>query len=117
MDLHMTPEDLAFQQHVRTWFAENLPTKKLETLDERKAFRELLAFGLEDTFRRLYPEVQKFSWWDYRMLAFPKNKGVRIDHILASAPLMARCREVDVDRETRKGAQPSDHAAVWARFE
>ncbi|MBF5042673.1 exodeoxyribonuclease III [Aggregicoccus sp. 17bor-14] len=89
----------------------------LFTLEERAAFRKLCAFGLEDTFRRLYPEVQKFSWWDYRMLAFPKNKGVRIDHILATAPLMARCREVDVDRETRKGAQPSDHAAVWARFD
>lgn len=89
----------------------------LFTLEERAAFRHLCAFGLEDTFRRLYPGVQKFSWWDYRMLAFPKNKGVRIDHILATAPLMARCREVDVDRETRKGAQPSDHAAVWARFD
>lgn len=89
----------------------------LFTREERAAFRHLCAFGLEDTFRRLYPDVQKFSWWDYRMLAFPKNKGVRIDHILASQALMARCREVDVDRETRKGAQPSDHAAVWARFD
>jgi exodeoxyribonuclease III len=88
----------------------------LFTLRERTALKELCAFGLTDTFRTLHPEVQKFSWWDYRMLAFPKNKGVRIDHLFVTAPLAERLVAADVDREARKGKQPSDHAPVWAEF-
>ena len=88
----------------------------LFTLRERTALQTLCAFGLTDAFRKLHPDVQKFSWWDYRMLAFPKNKGVRIDHILVSAPLEQKLVQVDVDREERKGKQPSDHAPVWAEF-
>lgn len=88
----------------------------LFTLRERNALETLCHFGLTDTFRKAHPDVQKFSWWDYRMLAFPKNKGVRIDHILTTAPLTERLVNVDVDREARKGKQPSDHAPVWAEF-
>jgi exodeoxyribonuclease-3 len=93
------------------WEGQTLFTEK-----ERAALRELCAFGLTDTFRQRHPGVQKFSWWDYRMLAFPKNHGLRIDHILATAPLVERLVEADVDREARKGKQPSDHAPVWAEF-
>ena len=58
-----------------------------------------------------------YSWWDYRQLGFPKNDGLRIDHILATAPLARRCTGASIDREARKGKQPSDHAPVIAIFE
>jgi len=88
----------------------------LFTAPERQALRELCAFGLVDTFRKLHAEPGRFSWWDYRMLAFPKNRGLRIDHLYATAPLAERCTEADIDREARKGKLPSDHAPVWAQF-
>jgi exodeoxyribonuclease-3 len=88
----------------------------LFTAKERKALEHLCAFGLTDTFRKLYPAEQKFSWWDYRMLAFPKNQGLRIDHIFATAPLVERLVSAGVDRDARKGKQPSDHAPVWTEF-
>lgn len=84
---------------------------------EREALATLCAFGLADTWRRLHPDEQKFSWWDYRMLAFPKNRGLRIDHLLATAPLVEGCRAAEIDREMRKGKQPSDHAPVWGQFD
>ncbi|MBI3183378.1 MAG: exodeoxyribonuclease III [Myxococcales bacterium] len=87
------------------------------TEPERAALRHLLGFGLTDTFRKLHPgEPGRFSWWDYRMLAFPKNRGLRIDYLFATAPMADRCQGADIDREARKGAKPSDHAPVWADF-
>jgi exodeoxyribonuclease-3 len=83
---------------------------------ERKAFEELCGVGLVDTLRLHHPEPGLFSWWDYRMLAFPKNRGLRIDAILASKSLAARCTEAGIEREMRKGKEPSDHAPVWAEF-
>jgi len=88
----------------------------LFSLPERAALRELVAFGLEDTFRLHHPEPGRYSWWDYRMLGFPKNHGLRIDAIYASKPFAERCEAADIDREARKGKLPSDHAPVWARF-
>ncbi|CAM3281945.1 exodeoxyribonuclease III [Corallococcus soli] len=85
----------------------------LFTLRERDVLQQVRTFGLTDAFRHLHPTEQKFSWWDYRMLAFPKNKGVRIDHLFLTAPLVPRLVACDVDREERKGQQPSDHAPVW----
>ena len=58
---------------------------------ERAAFRAFLAAGLKDSFRLFEQPPATFSWWDYRQLAFPKNRGLRIDHILLSPPLAARC--------------------------
>jgi exodeoxyribonuclease III len=84
---------------------------------ERKAFEELCAIGLVDSLRLHHPESGLFSWWDYRMLAFPKNRGLRIDAILASESLAPRCIASGIDREMRKGKEPSDHAPVWAEFE
>jgi exodeoxyribonuclease-3 len=79
---------------------------------ERAVFRRWLDLGLEDSFR-LFPQPEKaFSWWDYRQLAFPKNHGLRIDHILLSPGLAARCTSSRIDRNARKGKQPSDHAPV-----
>jgi len=79
---------------------------------ERAAFGEFLAAGLKDSFRLFEQAPATFSWWDYRMLAFPKNRGLRIDHILLSAPLAARCTASRIDRNERKGEKPSDHAPV-----
>ncbi|CAN5573387.1 exodeoxyribonuclease III [soil metagenome] len=84
--------------------------------DERGAFRALLDLGFSDTLRLHHAEPGIFSWWDYRMLAFPKKRGLRIDAILAGSKLAAKCTGAGVDREMRKGKEPSDHAPVWAEF-
>jgi exodeoxyribonuclease-3 len=84
--------------------------------DERAAFLALAGIGLADTLRLHHPEPGIFSWWDYRMLAFPKNRGLRIDAILAGSQLAAKCTDGGVEREMRKGKEPSDHAPVWAEF-
>jgi len=83
---------------------------------EREAYARLCGFGLTDTFRKHHPEPGRFSWWDYRMLGFPKNNGLRIDMVLATAPLAEACVAAEIDREARKGPQPSDHAPVGAEF-
>ena len=87
------------------------------TLKEREALKRVVDFGLVDTFRLHHPEDGRFSWWDYRMLAFAKNRGLRIDQLYATAPLAEKCSAADIDRDARKGTQPSDHAPVWAQFE
>lgn len=84
--------------------------------EERAAFHALEEIGLVDTLRLHHPDPGIFSWWDYRMLAFPKNRGLRIDAILAGRELAAKCTDGGVDREMRKGKEPSDHAPVWAEF-
>ena len=81
---------------------------------ERAAFRRLLALGLKDSFRLFTQPEKTFSWWDYRMLGFQRNQGLRIDHILLSAPLAQRCSAARIDREMRKRERPSDHAPVTA---
>ena len=77
---------------------------------ERAAFRDFLAAGLSDSFRLFDQPPKVFSWWDYRQLAFPKNRGLRIDHVLLSEALAARCTSSRIDRDARKGEKPSDHA-------
>ena len=84
---------------------------------ERAAFQALSSLGLIDTLRLHHTEAGLFSWWDYRMLAFPKNRGLRIDVILASGALAQKCTAAGIDREMRKGREPSDHAPVWAEFD
>ena len=83
---------------------------------ERAAFRQLCDLGLRDTLRIYRQENDLFSWWDYRMLAFPKNRGLRIDAILVGDALAKKCIGAGIDREMRKGKEPSDHAPVWAEF-
>jgi exodeoxyribonuclease-3 len=83
---------------------------------ERAAFNALIAQGFSDCFRR-FPQPEKtFSWWDYRMMAFRRNNGLRIDHILASPKLAEACTACVIDKEPRKKEQPSDHAPVVANF-
>lgn len=84
--------------------------------DMRARLDELKAWGLVDTYRSLHPDGTAYSWWDYRMLAFPKNRGLRIDYVFATAPLVPRIAEAWVDRDERKGKQPSDHAPVITVF-
>jgi exodeoxyribonuclease-3 len=83
---------------------------------ERGAFQQLREIGLRDTLRLHPQEPGVFTWWDYRMLAFPKNRGLRIDAVLASEGLAKKCTASGVDREMRKGEDPSDHAPIWAEF-
>lgn len=81
------------------------------------ALHELAAARLIDTFRLHHQDEAAYSWWDYRLLGFPKNKGLRIDYVFASEDLAARCSDAFIDRNERKGKVPSDHAPVFARFD
>ena len=81
---------------------------------ERAGFQGLLAHGLRDSFRLFEQADKSYSWWDYRMLGFQKNRGLRIDHVLLSAALAERCTAAGIDREMRKRERPSDHAPVFA---
>lgn len=83
---------------------------------ERAAFQDLLAIGLEDTFRRFDQPAASFTWWDYRMGAFRRDHGLRIDHILASCGLATACKTCLIDRGPRALERPSDHAPVMAEF-
>ncbi len=83
---------------------------------ERAAWRALLGLGLKDSFRLFEQPEKSFSWWDYRMMGFRRNAGLRIDQILASAELAGRCHSCGVDKEPRKLERPSDHAPVIAEF-
>jgi exodeoxyribonuclease-3 len=79
----------------------------------RDAWKRLQDLGLTDTVRVMHPDEPEYTWWDYRMLAFPKKKGLRIDHLLVTPGLKDRIKGTGVDRDARKGKQPSDHAPVW----
>jgi exodeoxyribonuclease-3 len=79
---------------------------------ERQAFRDLVALGLVDSFRLFEQPERSYTWWDYRMLAFRRKMGLRIDHILLSKALAARCSACTIDVEPRRLEQPSDHAPV-----
>ena len=83
---------------------------------ERAALRALEGLGLVDLFRRFEQPPQTFSWWDYRMLAFRRNHGLRIDLMLASPALASTCTACRIDREPRRAERPSDHAPVIAEF-
>jgi len=85
--------------------------------EARGAFKAILDWGLVDVFREHHPGGGLYSWWDYRMLGFPKNHGLRLDYVLATRPLAAKCTAASIDRDERKGEKPSDHAPVWAEFD
>jgi exodeoxyribonuclease-3 len=83
---------------------------------ERAAFRSLLGLGLGDAFRLFDQAEKSFSWWDYRMMGFRRNRGLRIDHILLSKPLAKNCMSCLIDKAPRKLERPSDHAPVIAEL-
>jgi exodeoxyribonuclease III len=82
------------------------------TPQEREHFQRLVALGLVDAFRLFEQPPKSWSWWDYRNLAFRKNQGLRIDHVLVSEPLRARVTACVIDKAPRKLERPSDHAPV-----
>ena len=95
----------------KAWEGQNLVSPQ-----EREAFQELIALGLHDSFRLFDQPPKTFSWWDYRMLGFRRNAGVRIDHILLSEALKEKCISSGVDKNPRAWDQPSDHAPVIAEI-
>ena len=110
-DLNVAP------QPIDVYDPEGWPNEPIFHIDARTALAKIAEFGLKDVVRQHHPEPGLYSYWDYRQLAFPKNKGLRIDHILATAPLAERCTSANIDRASRKGNAPSDHAAIIATFE
>ncbi|MFO1321917.1 MAG: exodeoxyribonuclease III [Burkholderiales bacterium] len=83
---------------------------------ERAAFRALCGLGLHDSFRLFEQPEKSFTWWDYRMNAFRRKMGLRIDHILVSSALASSCRACRVDTAMRALERPSDHAPVIAEL-
>ena len=109
-DFNVAPEDRDVHDP-KAWEGQVLVSEP-----ERVAWRALLAVGLKDSFR-LFDQPEKiYSWWDYRMLGFRRNAGLRIDHVLVSAELAKRCTASTVDKAPRKLERPSDHAPVIAEF-
>jgi exodeoxyribonuclease-3 len=87
------------------------------TPEERARFFALVGLGLHDAFRLFEQPPKSWSWWDYRKLAFRKNQGLRIDHILVSDALRPRVRSCAIDKGPRKAERPSDHAPVVVEIE
>jgi exodeoxyribonuclease-3 len=110
-DYNIAPED-ADVHNPKRWQGQVMCSEP-----EREAFRRLTAIGLRDAFR-LFPQKERsFTWWDYRLNAFQKDMGLRIDHILVSPALAARCRSCAIDLGPRQLERPSDHTPVVAEFE
>ncbi len=109
-DFNIAPEDRDVHDPV-AW-----KDQVLCTAAERDAFRRLTDLGLVDAFRLFEQAEKSYSWWDYRMMAHQRNRGLRIDHILLSRPLAGRCRACAIDRAPRKLERPSDHAPVVAEL-
>lgn len=105
-DYNIAPEDR--DVHDPAAWAGNV----LVSEPERAAFKSLLALGLQDSYRLFEQPEKSFSWWDYRMMAFRRNMGMRIDHILLSPPLAAQCKNCVIDKAPRKLERPSDHTPV-----
>ncbi|HSV80476.1 MAG TPA: exodeoxyribonuclease III [Ramlibacter sp.] len=105
-DFNIAPEDRD------SFDPEGLRETIHHTTEERDHFRGLLELGLCDSFRLFEQPEKSFSWWDYRMLGYQKNRGLRIDHILVSEELRPLVKGCGIDRTPRKWKQPSDHAPV-----
>ena len=110
-DFNIAPEDRDVYDPV-AWAGQVLCTPQ-----ERGHFQALLALGLVDAFRLFEQPPKTWSWWDYRNLAFRKNQGLRIDHILVSEPLRAGVKACTIDKAQRKLERPSDHAPVMVEIE
>jgi exodeoxyribonuclease-3 len=116
-DFNVAPEDLD------VWDPRLFAGHTLFTDPEKRVFRELAAsLSFVDLFRKHKPGAGEFSWWDYRASAFKKNQGLRIDHLLGTASVAARCTAAGVDKAAREGHvygganPPSDHAPVWCEL-
>lgn len=116
-DVNISPSDYDIgigEENRKRW----LRTGKCSFLpEEREWMDRLLNWGLVDTYRHANPgRSDEFSWFDYRSRGFDENRGLRIDLLLASTPLAARCTATGIDYRIRGMEKPSDHAPVWADF-
>ncbi len=84
---------------------------------ERAELAELTSLGLKDSFRLFDQPPESFSWWDYRMAGFRRNRGLRIDLILVSEAVANMASAGGIDKEPRALERPSDHAPVWLEFD
>jgi exodeoxyribonuclease-3 len=109
-DYNIAPEDRDVHDPV-AWAGQVLCTP-----EERAHFEGLLELGLHDSFRLFEQPPKSWSWWDYRNLAFRRNQGLRIDHILVSDALKGQVTACSIDKPTRKNERPSDHAPVIAEL-
>lgn len=107
-DYNIAPEDRDVHDPV-AWQGNVLVSEA-----ERAAFKGLVQSGLRDSFRLFEQPEKSYSWWDYRMMAFRRNRGLRIDHILLSPAL--ECSACSIDRAPRKLERPSDHTPVVAEI-
>ena len=107
-DLNVAPEDRDVHDPKR-WAGQIHVSEP-----ERAAMRKLVDIGLADAFRLFEQPEKEFSWWDYRLAAFQRNWGLRIDHIFLSPELAQRCVACTIDKSPRKLERPSDHAPVVA---
>lgn len=107
-DYNIAPEDRDVHDPV-AWAG-----KVLCSEPERVAFKDMQQLGLRDAFRLFEQPEKTYSWWDYRMMGFRRNHGLRIDHILLS-PAVA-CSACSIDKAPRKLERPSDHTPVWAEI-
>jgi exodeoxyribonuclease-3 len=105
-DFNVAPEDRDVHDP-EAWRGQILCTD-----EERGHFRKLIELGLHDAFRLFEQPPKLWSWWDYRNLAFRRNQGLRIDHILVSDALKPRVTACHIDKLPRKNERPSDHAPV-----
>tara|TARA_R110000796_G_scaffold213187_1_gene329322 strand:- start:50169 stop:50984 length:816 start_codon:yes stop_codon:yes gene_type:complete len=118
-DVNISPEDVDIgigADNAKRW----LRTGKCSFLpEEREWMGTLKGWGLTDTFRHLYPQIDdQFSWFDYRSRGFEDNpkRGLRIDLVMASKGLIEHCLDSGIDYDIRGMDKPSDHAPVWAKF-
>jgi exodeoxyribonuclease III len=103
-----------------SWNEEALHGRIFHTDEERERVARLFGLGFLDLFRARSPQLRAFSWWDYRAGDFHQNRGLRIDLLLGTPPVVDRLESVEIDREYRKkkdGETPSDHAPVFADVE
>lgn len=110
-DFNIAPEEIDVHDP-KAWMGQVLFSDK-----ERAAFQDLIKLGFQDCFRMREPAEKSFSWWDYRLNAFKRNMGLRIDHILAAPALANQCVRCYIDKAPRGWERPSDHAPVVAEFE
>jgi exodeoxyribonuclease III len=110
-DFNIAPED----QDVHA--PEEWEGNVLVSQPERDELNKIIAQGFRDCFRLFDQPEKSFSWWDYRAAGFRRDRGMRIDHILASGSLAENCRACYIDKEPRKLERPSDHTPVVAEFE
>jgi len=109
-DFNVAPDE------IDVWNVERWTGKLHFSKPERAAMYHVKQWGMTDVFRKLNPDKQEFSWWDFRTNAFPKDQGLRIDHIWTSKSLAEKCKNCWIDKDPRGWERPSDHTPVVADF-